>query len=752
MNAPAPDPLVSVVVANFNGAPFLRDALRSLERQSLSNIEVIVVDDASTDDSVSIVRSAAQADPRIGLIALPANQGPAAARNHALARARGRWIAVMDSDDFMHPDRLSRLVAAGDRHGADIVADDCLVFDDLGAFRPASLLRAYGATERWIELEEFVASNEVFGRGPALGYLKPIFRREAIERAQLRYDEGLRIAEDYDFVARLMLAGARFRLETSIGYFYRKHSLSISHRLKGDQIDAILEADDRFRSAKALMTPALVSALDRRRRSLLRARHFTGLVDALKRGSISDALSLAWRKPEALPLLRNPVVAKVRGLVRGRKPAAAPSDGSKRAYVISRQRVVGNTNGSSAYLISICKALRDGGYEVHLVAPSPAVFGRWPVLRFAPEMQVFSSIQIRGSWRFGSLAVARDPRIALRAALTVAERLLGRVGIHAGWVKPAPYSIGLPWTRADEIYLAGAVRGRARFLLADYAFLTPGFAYCLQPAARTAVVMHDLFSARTGQFQKLGASDSVAVLDEEAEMRLLGNAEAILAIQPHEARVVQDRLPHRRVIVAPMAVEPVHAPQPGAGRSMLFVGSNTAPNVLGLQWFLDEVWPLIRQSDPQAVVNVAGGVCNAVRTNAEGVRLLGFVSDLDALYRDAAVVISPLQVGSGLKIKLIEALGKGKAIVATSTTVEGVEAEVADAVFVRDDAAGFAESVLRLLDDSELRQARCEAALATANRHFTAAACYREVLRFADGDPPATGVPAETRRLGAEVR
>jgi Glycosyl transferases group 1 len=566
------------------------------------------------------------------------------------------------------------------------------------------------------------------------------------------------VAEDYDFVARMMLAGARFYLESSLGYFYRKHSDSISHRLTKERIIEILEADRRFRGMGA-PSPQLEDALNRRRHSLLRALAFTELVEALKARRLGEAGAVGRRNPRALALLRYPVAAKLRRLIPSRgvgSSAPREKNGRQRAYVISRQRVVGNTNGSSTYLISLCSALRNQGFEVHFVAPSPAVFGRWPVLRFAPEMDVFASIRIRGAWRLGRLAIAQDPRIALKAGLTALERILNRAGIRTGqWVKPAPYSIALPWSHEDELFLAGATRALAQFVMADYAFLTHGFPFCLQPSARTAVVMHDLFSARTDQFQKLGAADSVSTLQLGDEMDMLGRAQAVLAIQPHEAQVVQNHLPHCEVILTPMAIEPVAAAQPGTGSSVLFVGSNTAPNVLGLTWFVSEVWPKIRGSAPGAILQIAGGVCDALRDPVEGVRPLGFVSDLDAIYRDAAVVVSPLQVGSGLKIKLIEALGRGKAIVATPTTVEGVEKEVEGAVFVTDRAEAFAQSVLRLLDDPELRLRQAEAALAVANRHFTAAECYRDFVRFAEGrareaadSARASGVEREDEQRG----
>ena len=135
---PARPPVVSVIMANHNGAAYLADAIASVRRQSLNELELIVSDDASTDDSATIVGEAIAGDPRIRLVRSTRNSGPAAARNKALALARGDWIAVMDSDDLMHPDRLKRLVEAAERDGADIVADDLVEFE--GASSSARLL------------------------------------------------------------------------------------------------------------------------------------------------------------------------------------------------------------------------------------------------------------------------------------------------------------------------------------------------------------------------------------------------------------------------------------------------------------------------------------------------------------------------------------------------------------------------------------------------------------------------------------
>src|SRR5579872_6487712 len=109
-------PLVSIAIATCNGASFLEAAIASALRQDLSDLEVIVVDDASDDGSVDIAARLARADPRVRVARLARRGGPGRARNHALDLAQGRWLAILDCDDLMHPERLGRLLASAADH------------------------------------------------------------------------------------------------------------------------------------------------------------------------------------------------------------------------------------------------------------------------------------------------------------------------------------------------------------------------------------------------------------------------------------------------------------------------------------------------------------------------------------------------------------------------------------------------------------------------------------------------------------
>ena len=103
-------PLVSVVIPNYNGERFVEKTLKSVLDQTYQYFEIIVVDDASTDASPSIIQGFADRDPRIRLIRLKKNGGVSNARNTGIREARGEYIALLDNDDLWTPDKLERQV------------------------------------------------------------------------------------------------------------------------------------------------------------------------------------------------------------------------------------------------------------------------------------------------------------------------------------------------------------------------------------------------------------------------------------------------------------------------------------------------------------------------------------------------------------------------------------------------------------------------------------------------------------------
>lgn len=745
--APPRGPRLSVLMANHDGARFLAEAIRTVLAQTERDLELIVVDDASTDASVTIVERIARLDPRVRLVRQAERGGPGAARNAGLAIARGFWIAVVDSDDLLHPERFERLLAAAG--GSDLVADNMVLFDDSGSAPPRLLLPPHHPLrDATVSAEAYIRSNRLDAGGPALGYLKPIIRRATLDRLGIAYDPTLPIAEDYDLVVRLLVGGAVFRVIPAPTYFYRRHRASTSHRLTRATLEPMLAADASLRAALPAETAsALHHALRQRNDSIRRAIRLADLVAAVKARRWRTAAASIGRHPGGAIALFASLLDRIRRTLAVTR-APGPTNGARRAVVVTRQRVTGANNGSSAYLIALCRDLVAEGYEVSLLCPSPRTFGRWPLLRLGPELGLFETVRFRKSLRLANLVFTLEPGPLLSAVLTIADRFGARLGLSSGRnVAPAPYAVALPWTDPDLLFVARHGRG-ASLIVADYAFQTEAIPYCLSPGARSIVVMHDVFS-------NMRSDGAVVSIDRREEMSMLDRADAVVAIQPAEAALVQLHLPRKQIAVVPMstgtpdAAGPCDGPgtaraaqaQPGTGDRLLFVASNTAPNADGLAWFLAEIWPAIREAVPAARFDVVGSVVPPDGVRPAGVRFHGRVAALDPWYRDAAVVVSPLRTGTGLKIKLVEALGHGKAIVGTSVTLQGVEDAVGDAISCADSAEAFARAVASLLADPALRARRGTAALEVARRSFSPER-GREALRGALRPRPDPAHPA----------
>ncbi|MDB5439728.1 MAG: hypothetical protein JWM33_2155 [Caulobacteraceae bacterium] len=724
--APTLMPKLSVIVANFNGAAHLDACLRSLTRQSLSNLEIIVIDDGSTDDSVARLSQWAATDDRVVVLTNRGAKGPAGARTTGLAAARGEWFGIVDSDDLVFARRFETLIGKAEADGADIAADDQLIFydDDWSSRRFLKGRRARQDT--WITTEEFLDENHMFSGTPNLGFLKPVIRRARLGSS--RYDEGLRIAEDFDLIVRLLCDGAHYRLYPNIHYLYRKHSASISHVLSGRDVEQMMLSHEALVAGLRAQGRAVSPAFPRRFKSLQTSAAFTQLVDTIKAKNIEQALKIAAGDPAAALLLRLPVLARL-SWRRTKTVAASPVQNRASCCLISRQRIIGPTNGSSTYILAIARAIRDCDVDVHLLQPSPTVFGRWPALFLRPEMKVFSSIRIRGAAAIGPLRIATDPRIVFGAIRTVLGQALAKAGIRVGWLQtqPAAYSIGAPWTNDDLVFVARHAPRLSDIVMFDYAFQTVASPYILRDEPTRFMVMHDLFSSRDNQFSALNATDSVTSLSMEEENVLLSGADVTLAIQKEEAAYVAAAVPGQKVLTTMMPVTPVALAQPGDARTVLFVGSSAAPNVNGLGWFIDKVLPLLSKERPDLRILVAGSVARAFPQVPPGMEMLGVVPDLTKLYQQAGVVISPLQAGSGLKIKLVEALAHGKAMVATPTTLQGVTEEVSGAVVVADTPDRFAKGILSLLADQDQRTRLAEAALTAALTHFSPEACMESL-------------------------
>lgn len=296
-------PLVSVIIPAWNAAAFIGYPIRSCLRQSLSDLEVLVVDDASTDATIEAALQASGGDARLRVLQMAGNGGPARARNHAIDHAQGEFIAVLDADDRMAPDRLQRLLDVARAQSCDIVFDNlrrCPAPDHDEGGEPHLLLDPKGPAQQ-LGLAEFALGNRMGASDRALGYLQPMFRSAFLRAHALRYDPTLHIGEDYQIVAEALALGARLWLHPEALYCYWQRAGSLSKRPKAAHLAALLHVDAEFQARHgATLSAAERMAVQRRRRSLERLKVYLETREfALQRRYFSAAQALL-RDPAAI--------------------------------------------------------------------------------------------------------------------------------------------------------------------------------------------------------------------------------------------------------------------------------------------------------------------------------------------------------------------------------------------------------------------------------------------------------------------
>ena len=390
---------------------------------------------------------------------------------------------------------------------------------------------------------------------------------------------------------------------------------------------------------------------------------------------------------------------------------------------VSRDLPLPNTYGMGAYVLSLVRHLRRTGCEIEYVVLGIA--NNAPGWIVPAELDAVCHVVVDRGIRLGPhiLLSLSNPMWWLIAPLKYAylnylpEEIRQRYKKFKRWLRPPPSGPRPEAGKAFPPQVAPPAGPEIEFFVERYAMFEPDVIivnhawlaeiFRFLPGANRVVrvvLAPDIMHQRRADFEAHGLHAGFGDWDREIEQAFLSNAEVILAIQEHDAQVLRQMLPEREVICAPIAIS-VHQISGAVqvpGRC-LFVGSYVDHNVVGLNWFLETVWPIILARDPDATLHVCGEVCKSVTGQFGQVRLLGRVENLDEEYGAAEVCLVPLHVGSGLKIKLVQALSYGRVCVSTSVGVQGLPEIGQAGVSVADTATDFADAVHALLSDSERR-------------------------------------------------
>ncbi len=252
-------PLVTVVMACYNSERYLREAIDSVLGQTYGNLELLVVDDCSTDSTVDIVQNYMKADDRVRLIQRAARGGrPAVTKNSALEHIRGQFVCFLDHDDYYGPEKIE-VLAGLLQENPDCVAafHDIDLVDGSGVFLSRYLDGFPREAQDYLKAVSggvYVCDDRFFNfqsvHYAALHTISVMIARERISAGCLQFDTQFKVCDDTDLWIRLGLEGKMIYVDRPLAS-YRQHSSNITRDLLGAQEDAILCLLSNFRRMQA---------------------------------------------------------------------------------------------------------------------------------------------------------------------------------------------------------------------------------------------------------------------------------------------------------------------------------------------------------------------------------------------------------------------------------------------------------------------------------------------------------------------
>lgn len=417
-----------------------------------------------------------------------------------------------------------------------------------------------------------------------------------------------------------------------------------------------------------------------------------------------------------------------------------------RILLLSNTPFLPATAGNRARINQMVEFLLHNGAEVGMLMLPAADVAEWDLEAMRARLSYFEIATPRTGARASGIGAV----LARRMVGAVAGRMRRAID-RAMPRRPRPLGIDdwcPSWFRARAATVTEQLAPDV--VVVEYVFLSA----CLERLGRsgsrptlTVIDTHDIMHQRTAAYATAGLAPQWFHTTYAEERRGLARAGIVLAISEGDARVLQEMLPGRTVLTVPHGYVLQRAPpeEALAGR-LLFVASHNDLNVHGLRWFLDEVWPQLRAGtlDPELVV--CGQICEKLGAVPAGVILRGFTPSLSAEYANARVVINPVHAGTGLKVKVVEALCHGRPVISTQAGAEGISTGESQGVLIADTASEFAETARRLLEHAGQCNRLSAAAAAHATRRFSPDSAFAPFMDYLAAAVSARPGPDPNRR------
>jgi GT2 family glycosyltransferase/glycosyltransferase involved in cell wall biosynthesis len=637
----------SIVIPVFNKAEFTWQCLRSLvEEIDFSRVEVIVVDNASTDNTEAVLTRFAD---YIRVISNQRNAGFVDACNQGAAVAKGQYLVFLNNDTTVLPGWLDRLVATVAGSPAVGAVGSMFLYPD------GSIQEAGGIVWQNGEAHHF-------GGGAAPDDKRYNFAREV----------------DYCSGASLLIKRDIFKL---LGGFDRRFAPAYYE-------DADLCFGVRALGYKVIYQPTS------------RLVHFEGgtagvdITKGFKRFQIINRKKFVekWR-----------AVLDQEQLPQDLKQLTAASDRNRnrpRVVVFDERVPSPDRDAGSLRMLMILKTL-----------------AAWSHVTFVPFNRPQSEDYEQALWQQGiETADAVDYRNLLKhenvKAAIVSRPSMGSVFIHR--IHRINPNVTVIFDTVDTHFVR---------LQREY-----------EISGKTATL------SEAKRYRKI-------------ERKLAQASDLVWCASPEDKQAMEAESPSSRIEVVPTIHELRAAGNAFVDRKdLLFIGNLAhTPNEDAVLFFMREVYPLVRRDLPGVRLDIIGDYASdAIKAcNSDGVRILGYVPDVEPYLRNARVFIAPLRFGAGIKGKVGEAMAHGVPVVTTAIGAEGFGATHGLDVMIADDPASFAEAIKQLYSDAELWQRLASNSRLLIKMHFTPEVVaetinrsIREVGAQKSGGKPAFPTPS----------
>ena len=397
-----------------------------------------------------------------------------------------------------------------------------------------------------------------------------------------------------------------------------------------------------------------------------------------------------------------------------------------RVLFVTRVIPIANSTGARSYVFDFLTYLKSKAFNLELACVDASPGGRSPILFLPSVLRNLCDLSFRNHIHLNRVVFRLKSLLDLAAmpfglvyhllpekkrsefintCVSLASMIFNKTGNRFEKFVHHPSVKNYPATSMECQFVRDRIdQFRPDIIIANYAWLAQVFDSISDHDNILKIVLaHDVIHQRYSIAQKLGIQWGDYPWTCEEETSLLNKADLILTIQKEDSTTIQQLLPNSKVLCMPMAARPnQHNSSQIRGRC-LFVGSKGYANDNGLQWYLNEVWPCVLKLAPHSQLHVCGTVCGEIKGEHERVHFLGRVENLAIEYGQAEVCLAPLLFGTGLKIKIIEALSYGRACVATDSGLQGLSDLAGKAILRANSAEEFAEAVARVLNSESVR-------------------------------------------------